>query len=243
MSLIISCEHAVNKIPKKYVPLFQGHNEVLASHLAYDLGAAKLAGTLAGICKAPLYLASVSRLVVDCNRSITHRRLFSKFSYSLPPFEREAILTRWFLPYRNAIYREVRNAITRTDRCLHFSVHSFTPRLHNRERKADLGLLYDPARGMEKNFALFLQKEMRTALPSCCVRLNYPYQGISDGLTAALRLSFDEKHYLGIELETNQGLLNPSNQWPESFLQSLGSALKRTIANSEWLFPEKADER
>jgi len=233
MGLILSCEHAVNKIPQKYMPLFQGHEEVLSSHLGYDLGAAELARILARLSMAPLYLASVSRLVVDCNRSITHPRLFSKFSRILSPLEKETILTRWYLPYRDKIFQSIRNSINRTGRCLHLSVHSFTPNLSGKQRNADLGLLYDPSRSREKQFALAFHKRMRAALPACRVRHNYPYRGVSDGLTTALRRSFEERQYLGFELEINQGLFLPSKHLPECFLQALDAALAKTIADRE----------
>lgn len=201
-----------------------------ASHLAYDLGAAELAGTLADACKAPLFLASVSRLVADCNRSVTHPRLFSQFSRTLPPMEKEAVLGQWYLPYRAGIHREVQNAVSRTGHCLHLSVHTFTPQLQGRERNADLGLLYDPSRSQERRFARFLAKEMHTEMASCRVRCNYPYRGGSDGLTTALRRCFAERQYLGIELELNQGLLCREMHWPKPLLQAFTTALTRTIA-------------
>ena len=36
------------------------------------------------------------------------------------------------------------------------------------------------------------------------IRKNYPYKGISAGLTTHLRKQFAENHYLGMEIEVNQ---------------------------------------
>jgi hypothetical protein len=36
------------------------------------------------------------------------------------------------------------------------------------------------------------------------VRKNYPYKGISDGLTTSLRKQYTQKNYCGIEIEINQ---------------------------------------
>lgn len=232
MTLIISCEHASNRVPDQLAPLFRDHGEELAGHRAYDLGAAQLARFLANAMKAPLFLSSVSRLVVDCNRSTNHRRLFSKFSRCLPPLERETIMTEWYLPYRGEVYREVKQTVAHTGCCLHLSVHTFTPELNGRERNAELGLLYDPSRSREHLFARALQKELHTAMPSCRVRRNYPYRGVSDGLSVALRRSFDEQHYLGIELEVNQTLLSPSNHWPETLPNTIASSLQKAMAGS-----------
>ena len=112
MSLIISCEHASNRIPEQLEALFHGHEEVLATHWGYDLGAAPLARFLAERLKAPLLLGQVSRLVVDCNRSLTHPRLFSKFSRMLPPLTKEEIVAEWYLPYRNTVYHEVKKMVS-----------------------------------------------------------------------------------------------------------------------------------
>ena len=45
--------------------------------------------------------------------------------------------------------------------------------------------------------------------------MNYPYRGVSDGHTAALRRRF-RKRYLGLEIEVNQRFpLGPEKDWRE----------------------------
>ena len=232
MTMIVSCEHASNRVPEPYTSLFRHQREVLASHLAYDLGAAELARFLGGVCKAPLFLSSISRLVMDCNRSATHPGLFSRFTRGLPPMEKEALMADWYLPYRGEVYRAIKQTIAHAGLCLHLSVHTFTPELNGQMRNAEAGLLYDPTRKRENLFARTFQAKLQAELPSCRARRNYPYRGVSDGLTAALRRSFAAEHYIGIELEVNQALLSPSLHWPHSFLHSLGEILKKTIENS-----------
>jgi predicted N-formylglutamate amidohydrolase len=87
------------------------------------------------------------------------------------------------------------------DRVLHISVHTFTPVLHGVTRNADIGLLYDPSRKSEKQFAELWGAKL-SALGR--VRNNYPYKGTNDGHTTALRRIFKQEVYLGIELEVNQ---------------------------------------
>ena len=87
---------------------------------------------------------------------------------------------------------------------LHFSVHSFTPVLNGEVRNADAGFLYDPKRKGEKEICLYLQKYLAEQVPGVRVRRNYPYLGISDGLTKQMRMRYPEKKYLGIEIEVNQ---------------------------------------
>ena len=91
-----------------------------------------------------------------------------------------------------------------TTRVLHISSHSFTPRLDGIERRADVGLLYDPRRAGEQRFCLAWKRALESASPGLVVRRNYPYRGSADGLTTHLRRRFAERSYSGIELEVNQ---------------------------------------
>jgi hypothetical protein len=50
--------------------------------------------------------------------------------------------------------------------------------------------------------------------PGLRVRRNYPYRGVADGFTTALRRRFPADLYLGIELEVNQRLLRSPHQEP-----------------------------
>ena len=59
--LVLSCEHASNRIPRRYRTL--GIPEaVREGHTAYDPGALKVARALSAELAAPLFSAAVSRL-------------------------------------------------------------------------------------------------------------------------------------------------------------------------------------
>ncbi|MFI4875804.1 MAG: N-formylglutamate amidohydrolase, partial [Blastopirellula sp. JB062] len=49
--------------------------------------------------------------------------------------------------------------------------------------------------------------------PDFRIRFNYPYLGKADGLTTSLRKKLTGDRYVGIELEVNQRLVAPSDQW------------------------------
>ena len=66
--LLILCDHASSVIPDPLECLGLGPED-LASHIAWDIGAAALARRLATDLNASCLLAGVSRLVVDCNRA------------------------------------------------------------------------------------------------------------------------------------------------------------------------------
>jgi predicted N-formylglutamate amidohydrolase len=152
---------------------------------------------------APLHTATVTRLLVELNRSPHHRALFSRFTRPLPPEARERILDRHYRPYRRNVERDVTAALRGGGRVLHVSVHTFTPVLDGAVRRVDIGLLYDPARPAERALCGRWAGELRRRLPELRVRRNQPYRGVTDGLTTHLRRKLGPR-YLGIELEVSQ---------------------------------------
>jgi predicted N-formylglutamate amidohydrolase len=221
VKLIVTCEHGGNRIPRRYAPLFRHRLPQLAGHRGWDPGALQLAHDLARALRAVLVASTVSRLLVELNRSPGHRHTLSAVTRSLPPHDRQQLLDRYYWPYRNRVEALVGAGIERAGRVVHVSSHSFTPRLQRRVRRADIGLLYDPSRRDERELCLRWQQALRDADPSLVVRRNYPYRGTADGLTTHLRRIFPEGCYCGIELEVNQRHpLGPPRCW---------AALRRTV--------------
>ena len=202
--VVVSCEHGGNRVPERYGELFAGAGELLASHRGQDIGVLPLAGELAERLGVPLHAGTVTRLLVDLNRSRGSRTLFSEFTRELPQSERERILTRYYRPYREGVTAEAAAHIAAGAQLVHLSLHSFTPEWHGIERRADLGLLYDSRRSHEVDFCAELQQALLQAAPHLRVRRNYPYQGASDSLVTTLRRRFSPDSYLGIEIEANQ---------------------------------------
>jgi predicted N-formylglutamate amidohydrolase len=206
-SLLLSCEHGGNQVPESWRSIFQGHEEQLQSHRGYDIGIAGFARWLAGQLHAPLHLAEVTRLLVELNRSPGHPALFSEFSRGLGMRARKDLLQGYYYPYRDAVSRHVAELLDKRDRVCHVSLHSFTPELNGEVRNADVGLLYDPQRSLERRFCLNWQAILARTPGRWKVRRNYPYRGCADSLVTQLRRRFPEERYLGIELELNQ-------RWP-----------------------------
>jgi predicted N-formylglutamate amidohydrolase len=187
---------------------------VLGSHRGYDAGALRMARALARSLRAPLVTATTSRLLVDLNRSIGHPRLFSPEVRGAPPSVRARIVERHYRPYRDEVERRVAQSAARGRRVLHISSHSFTPQLDGKVRTADVGLLYDPARGGEVELCARWKASLAQLAPRLRVRRNYPYAGKGDGMTAYLRRRFSPHLYIGIELEVNQAIvLGAATPW------------------------------
>lgn len=210
-ALVLSCEHGGNRVPAALREHFAGAAAVLDSHRGYDAGALPVARRLARRFDAPLCAATLTRLVVDLNRHAGHPAVISRWLDALDEDARAGLLARWHAPHRERVRACVAEALRLHGRVLHVAVHSFTPVLDGHVRNAEIGLLYDPARGFEAAIARRWQVLLRR--PELRVRANYPYRGTSDGLTKWLRTQFAATRYAGIELELNQGMLARPSQW------------------------------
>jgi predicted N-formylglutamate amidohydrolase len=202
--LLLTCEHGGNHIPPPYRALFRGAGEVLKSHRGWDPGAVELADRCAKELTAPLFSATVSRLLIELNRSLHHRSLFSQYTRDLDQAAKAQLIGEYYQPYRTAVEEHVAQQVKQGERVLHVSVHSFTPELDGEVRNADVGLLYDPARPWERSFCDDWRKALLAHDSGLRVRKNYPYLGSGDGFTTYLRTRFSNSQYAGIEIEVNQ---------------------------------------
>lgn len=225
-AVLITCEHATCFVPKPFRHLFSGHDDVVHSHLGWDPGTLDLGELLSKQLDCPLFKTKVSRLLVEVNRSTWHKRLFSDFSCNLDHKTKQAILDKYYFPYRNSVEDWIRRQTESAFNVVHLSLHSFTPCLHGVERTADIGLLYDPRRQSERTLCCRWRDVFRDAAPHWRVRRNYPYLGRSDGLTSFLRKRFADELYCGIELEINQRLVSDTTQWHRTFKHTIAETIQ-----------------
>ena len=228
---VVTCEHGGNRIPAEYAGLFRRWQHILHSHRGYDAGALIMARDLASALHAPLAASTVSRLLVDLNRSLSNRRVWSEATCSLPPTDRQRLIQRYYAPYHRRVAAIIDEAVTSGRRVIHLSSHSFTPVLNGRARTSDVGLLYDPARSGEVVLAEVWKAAFAEQVPDLRVRRNYPYAGNGDGLTRSLRRRFPPTRYVGIEIELNQAFaLGEEKPWRalrRSVVATLQTALSR----------------
>ncbi|HVS10859.1 MAG TPA: N-formylglutamate amidohydrolase [Planctomycetota bacterium] len=228
LELLLTCEHGGHSVPARWRPLFRGQRRLLASHRGWDIGALRVARALARRLDVPLVASTTTRLLVDLNRSLGHRKLLSELTRGLPREERARLIERHWRPHRAEVERRCERSIAAGRRVLHVAVHSFTPVLDGQVREVDVGLLYDPARALERRIGRAMQRELARALPKLRVRRNQPYHGTSDGLTTHLRRRFDAGAYAGIELELNQALLGDKGE--EGLVRAVEDALRTMSA-------------
>lgn len=232
--LLVTCEHGGNRIPAAYATLFRGHAHLLQSHRGYDPGALATARSLARGLRAPLFFATVSRLLVELNRSPGRQFRQSPIMRRAPARIRDDVCRRFYVPYRQAVEAFVRAAIARGERVVHISSHSFTPSLDGMTaRAADVGLLYDPSRAGEQLLSARWQHALARLAPDWVVRRNYPYRGRSDGLTRSLRAQHADSTYCGIELEVNQKHVGAAGAIPARRRAALLAALRAALDGAE----------
>jgi len=230
--LVITCEHGGCEVPRAFTALFSGRQALLASHRGWDAGALELARQIADAFGVPLHAATTTRLLVDLNRSIGHRQLFSVVTRALPRARRTDLVDSVYRPHRQAVEAEIARLIASNRRVIHIASHSFTPTLDGVPRQADVAWLYDPRRPGEVAFARVWMRECARLAPDLRLRRNHPYRGRGDGLTAALRRQHPDAAYVGIELEVNQRFVEQRGTPWKRLKMMLVDSLKKALADT-----------
>lgn len=206
--LVLTCEHASRAVPVEYDDLGLD-DEQLSEHIGWDIGAGALTAALAHRLAAPAVQSGVSRLVIDCNRDLADHDLIVVESHGVrvpgnqhvDAMELERRIREFYEPYHDAIDAVLAQ---RPDTFL-LSIHSFTPVLNGRERRFDIGVLFDgfAAQAEELGGAL--------ARGGLRVRYNQPYSGL-DGLIFSARTHGMRNGLRYLELEVNNRLLRTAAQ-------------------------------
>lgn len=226
IALVVSCEHAVDTVPDRYIPLFKPYSALLKTHRGIDFGTLAIAEAIKEVIPCDFVQATATRLLIDCNRSLHIRGCFSEVTHNLSVEEKDKIISTYYLPFREQVMAHITKHREQGLQVLHCSIHSFTPVMNNHTRTADIGLLYDPKRPLEKALCQQWKNEIKKQNPLYRIKMNYPYQGTSDGFTTSLRKIYTQEEYLGIEIESNQALTQDKQS-----LENLKKTIKITLSN------------
>ncbi|MBT8325914.1 MAG: N-formylglutamate amidohydrolase [Bacteroidia bacterium] len=226
MKLILTSEHGGNIIPKSFENYFTNSEQVLTTHSAYDIGSLDLFNTLKPLAFFH-HSNTQSRLLIELNRSLHHKDLFSKFTRDCTEAEKAKLIQGIYNPYRESIQSKIEAILKHDEQVLHIAVHSFTPILNGVSRNCDIGLLYDPSRPIEKAYCKKLKYYLKNENEMLATRFNYPYLGKSDGFPTYLRQVFG-KRYVGIELEINQKFAR-NNKMNKKLKQTIYKSLEKSL--------------
>ncbi len=148
--VIVVCDHASNALPPGYGSLGLAP-EALERHIAYDIGAARVARRLAARLEAPALLSTFSRLLIDPNRGADDPTLTMRFSdgaivpgnVRIDAEEIERRRRRYWAPYRQAIEDEIEARLSAGVPPAVLSIHSFTPVWRGVARPWKASVLWD----------------------------------------------------------------------------------------------------
>ena len=184
-------DHASNHVPEGIDLGIDA--KFLDTHVAWDIGAAELPVTLG----FRVFLATISRLVVDMNREEDASGVVPVHSDGLEITgnigERHSRIDEFWRPYHHALRQHI--AIMQPK--LLVSLHSFTPQLESRpndERPWEIGILYNND-----------DRAARIAIPllqaaGVHVGDQLPYSGKSLNATMNLHGESTRTPYIGIEV-------------------------------------------
>lgn len=175
--IILLCEHASNHIPEEYERLGLDRHH-LERHIAWDIGAEKLARELARRLDAIAFLGRYSRLLIDLNRPLGTRGSIPLRSEDtdipgntgLSEKERDFRADKMFWPFHHAVQKHVSERLDKGIATCIVSVHSFTPVFLNQFRPWHAGVLYGEARSFGERAVALLQ-----ANRDLVVEPNVPY--------------------------------------------------------------------
>ncbi len=183
---VLICEHASNLIPAVLGTLGLPASD-LQRHIAWDIGAERVARLLSRLIDAPLVLQRYSRLVYDCNRPPESTEAMPDISETTPIPGNRNLSSADKLARTSGIYRPFHASVAdlldqraaEGPGSMVVSIHSFTPVYKGTPRTVELGILHDRDTR--------LSARLIRSFPDVDARLNEPY-GPEDGVLHTLNL-------------------------------------------------------
>lgn len=147
-SVVFVCEHAGNLLPRRCGDLGVSPQDMVR-HIAWDVGAFRVAELLAERFGAPLIWQRYSRLVIDCNRNLGAPSLIPEVSEATPipgnvglaQAERLDRISEIWQPFQDEVAALLRRRTERGLPTLLVAMHSFTPVYLGQARPWHVGFL------------------------------------------------------------------------------------------------------
>jgi predicted N-formylglutamate amidohydrolase len=200
--ILVVADHASNRVPEDIDLCIAP--ELLAQHMALDIGVAGVAEAMAERPGTCAFLADVSRLVCDFNREEDAPGVIPHISdgHEIPANDldaeaREARLARFHRPYHAALAAQ----LDAVPPALILSLHSFTPRLASRPeelRPWHVGVLYNDDDRAARLAIPLLEAE------GLVVGDQQPYSGKLLNATMNRHAEAEARPYLGVEIRQDQ---------------------------------------
>ncbi|MEX0853945.1 MAG: N-formylglutamate amidohydrolase [Bauldia sp.] len=240
---VVVCEHASNRLPRALGSLGLGLLE-LASHVAWDPGAADLAEGLARRLDAALVLQRYSRLAVDCNRDPALPDAFCTLSENtrvpgnvgLSDEQKASRIDALWAPFHAAIERLVEGRKARRRPTALITVHSFTPVYRGVARPWHVGIIST----RERRFSDVVLAELRRDR-ALTVGDNQPYSA-KDNVDYTIRRHGRDRGLPHVMIEVRNDLLVSENGVKE-WVARLAGALEELVPAAGMTSPPIAPEQ
>ncbi|SOE16737.1 predicted N-formylglutamate amidohydrolase [Hoeflea halophila] len=232
-SIVLICEHASRTMPKALGTM--GLDEAaLESHIAWDIGAQRVAEMLSDRLDASLVSQRFSRLAYDCNRPPEAAGAYPERSeiYDVPgnaglsAEDKARRAEALYHPFHQAIDTLVDGRLSEGRDVVLVTVHSFTPIYFGTPRDGHLGILHD-----EDSRLADAMLDAAQALKLDQVLRNYPY-GPQDGVTHTLKRHGLTRQIANVMLEIRNDLIfDETGQaaWAARVAELLEMSLERLI--------------
>jgi len=228
-AFVLVCDHASNRLPEKYGNLGLS-SEALASHIAWDPGAMAVCRALAGLLDAPVIASNVSRLIIDCNRSLDAPDLIRSLSETtvipanenLSAEERDYRIAQFYRPFHDAIDALLGRRAGR--QTILVCMHSFTPVYLGIARPWPIGIIH----GADPRFSDGVRRALGEAMPGLDIGWNEPYAA-ADGVTLTLERHGDARNLPATMIEIrNNGIASEEGvtHWAGLLAQALSAAAR-----------------
>ena len=184
----IVVDHASNRIPPRWGDLGLPPSERVR-HIAWDPGALAVSLRLSALLDAPVVHATVSRLVIDCNRDLDAPDLIPAISEhthvpgnAAPTDEdRQWRIASAHTPFHSAIDRVLDARAAAGLPTILVCMHSFTPTYKGKARPWPIGLIH----ARDARYTAALRDALAADTPDLNIGWNEPYSALN-GVTYTL---------------------------------------------------------
>ncbi|MEO8882947.1 MAG: N-formylglutamate amidohydrolase [Devosia sp.] len=226
---VFVCDHASNRIPEEYGDLGLSAIERLR-HIAWDPGALAVSLALSDLLDAPLIHSTVSRLVIDCNRTYTAPGLITSISEdteipgnrNVGENDKARRIADFHEPFHAAIDAVLNRRAAEDRETILVAMHSFTPAYKGVSRPWPIGLIH----GVDTGYTQAVFDMLKGEEPDLDVGWNEPYAALN-GVTYTLEHHGDGRKLPSTMIEIRHDeILEPNGvaHWAALLARCLESA-------------------
>ncbi|MGY8985382.1 MAG: N-formylglutamate amidohydrolase [Sphingomonadales bacterium] len=227
--IVFSVEHASNYIPDHLGNLGLD-KPFLQEHIAWDIGAKKLAFELSTRVGGTAIFANFSRLVIDPNRRPEQLGFIPEVSdgiqikgnHNLSEVEVNQRIDYYYTPYHNALEGVILRHLKNGRRPIVMGIHSFTPQMAGFMRPWHIGFMWDKDDRLAKALMPAFEKAYKT------IGHNLPYGG--DEFFHTMESSSSKHGLAHTQIEIRQDLMALDSDilhWVDLLEEAIADALSK----------------